>query len=267
MTALLVAMLSIGSGTVQAQSSGSVFDRPANAGPSRAGTGMIEGSVSDTTLRPLNSAEVSIVGVGTRVTTSENGRFRILQVPAGQYLLVVRRIGYAPTSGMIEVSANDTLRLAYMLARSVSVLDTSRIRETRVTTRMLAFEQRRAAGVGQFITQEAIERRGSAAASDFLRNVRGVEVSRVSNDQFSGSIAMSRREGGTFQGDGATGACVMQVLLDGIVLPRNFNLELLPPPKNIAGIEIYSGPATIPPQFGGPDRRCGMIAVWTRDGY
>ena len=58
-----------------------------------------------------------------------------------------------------------------------------------------------------------------------------------------------------------------QVVLDGIILPRNFDLDLLPPPKQIAGIEVYTGAATIPPQFGGPDRRCGVVAVWTRDGY
>src|SRR5687767_1195550 len=81
--AAIAAMLSLGTGSAHAQPTGSVFDRPANAGTARPGSGTIEGSVTDTTLRPLTSAEVSIVGVGTRVTTSDNGRFRILQVPAG----------------------------------------------------------------------------------------------------------------------------------------------------------------------------------------
>ena len=37
--------------------------------------------------------------------------------------------------------------------------------------------------------------------------------------------------------------------------------------QQISGIEVYTGAATVPPQFGGVDRRCGVIAVWTRDGY
>lgn len=227
---------------------------------------VLDGVVTDSLLRPLNSADVTVVGTGARVVTGENGRFRMLQVPPGQYLLIVRRIGYAPTSGMIEVPVRDTLRLSYTLDRSVSTLDTVRVRTTRVTMRMREFDHRRQLGIGQFITQEEIERRGSLATHDFLRYMRGVEVSQVTTDLWAGTQVYSRREGAGFsQGVGAR--CAMQVLLDGIILPQNFNLDLLPPPKQIAGIEVYSGAATVPPQFGGPDRRCGLVAVWTRDGY
>ncbi len=215
---------------------------------------VIDGIVTDTLLRPLVSADISVVGTSARVVTGENGRFRMMQVPPGQYLLVVRRIGFAPTSGIIDVRDNDTLRLTYSLTRSNSVLDTLRVRERRVGIRMLGFEKRRLVGQGQFITQDEIDRRGSR------------EVSRITDQQFAGTIALSRREGGSLTGEGS-GACPMQILLDGIVLPRFFNLDLLPPPKQIAGIEIYSGPATTPPEFSGPDRRCGIIAFWTRDGY
>jgi hypothetical protein len=228
---------------------------------------VIDGIVTDTLLRPLGSADVSVVGIGARVVTSENGRFRMLQVPPGQYLLVVRRIGYAPTSGIIQVPEADTVRLAYTLVRSDRMLDTVRVKERRVTMRMLDFEVRRKQGQGQFITQEEIERRGSLQTSDYMRSMRGVEVSRVTTQAFAGTQVYSRREGGGFDANGQQQYCAMQVVLDGIILPRNFDLDLLPPPKQIAGIEVYTGAATIPPQFGGPDRRCGVVAVWTRDGY
>lgn len=255
----------------QAQQKTSIRDRAARESGKRpsvstAGIGVIDGIVTDTLLRPLGSADVSVVGVGARVITEDGGRFRILQVPAGQYLLVVRRIGFAPTSGIVEVPANDTLRLSYILARTTNLMDTVRVRATRVSMRMMDFDQRRSQGVGQFITQEQIERRGSRETSDFLRTLRGIDVSRITTEAFAGTIALSKREGGSVGGDG-TGACSMQVLLDGIILPRFFNLDLLPPPKQIAGIEVYSGAATVPPQFGGADRRCGMILVWTREGY
>jgi hypothetical protein len=229
--------------------------------------GVIDGVVTDTLLQPLTSADVTIVGMGTRVVTGANGRFRMLQVPPGQYLLVVRRIGYAPTSGIVEVPAADTLRLAYTLERSVYALDTVRTSGRRVTMRMLDFEKRRMQGLGQFITQEEIERRGSIQTSDFLRYMRGVEVSMNTTQAFGGTQVYSRREGGGFDANQQQNYCPMQVLLDGIILPRYFNLDLLPPPKQISGIEVYSGAASIPPQFGGVDRRCGVVAVWTRDGY
>jgi hypothetical protein len=232
-----------------------------------AGIGVIDGVVTDTLLRPLNSADISVVGVGARVVTSESGKFRFLQVPAGQYLLVVRRIGFAPTSGIIEVPADDTLRLSYTLARSVTMLDTVSVNTRRVTMRMLEFEQRRRQAQGQFLTQEEIERKGSLQIADYLRSFRGVEISRVTTEQFAGTQIYSRREGGGYTQDSQLNYCPLQVVLDGIILPRNFNLDLLPSPKQIAGVEVYSGPATVPPQFGGPDRRCGVMAVWTRDGY
>lgn len=232
-----------------------------------AGIGVIDGVVTDTLLRPLNSADISVVGVDARVVTSESGKFRFLQVPAGQYLLVVRRIGFAPTSGIIEVPADDTLRLSYTLGRSITTLDTVAVNSRRVTMRMLDFEVRRRQAQGQFLTQEEIERRNLIQVADYMRSFRGVEVSRVTTEQFAGTQIYSRREGGGYTQDLQLNYCPLQVMLDGIVLPRNFNLDLLPSPKQIAGIEVYSGPATVPPQFGGPDRRCGLMAVWTRDGY
>lgn len=228
---------------------------------------VIDGLVSDTLLRPLGAADVSVVGTGARVVTGANGRFRMLRVPPGQYVLVVRRVGYAPTSGIIEVPSGDTLRLSYTLIPSTRMLDTVRTQARRVTMRMLDFEQRRQQGVGQFITQEEIERRGSMQTSDYLRYMRGVQVSTNTTRAFGGTQVYSRREGGGFDGNQQQQFCPMQVMLDGIILPRYFDLDLLPPPKQIAGIEVYAGAATIPPQFGGVDRRCGVVAVWTRDGY
>lgn len=235
--------------------------RPSN------GLGIIEGVVTDTLLRPLGAADVTVIGTSAKITTGDNGRFRMMQVPAGQYLLVVRRVGYSPTSGIIEVPESDTLRLTYTLARSSLMLDTMRIKERRVSMRMLEFEQRRNQGVGQFVTREEIERRGSLQTHDFLRYMRGVQVSTNTTAAFAGTQVFSRREGGGYDANQQQQYCPMQVLLDGIVLPKGFNLDLLPPPKQIAGIEVYSGAASIPPQFGGPDRRCGVVAVWTRDGY
>lgn len=227
--------------------------------------GVIDGTVTDSLLKPLPVADISVVGMGSHLTTGANGRFRFLKVPPGQYLIVVRRIGYAPTSGIVQVEPTDTLRLSYTLSRSVATMDTVRVRERRVSMRMFDFEARRAQGVGQFLTQEDIERRGSVQIADYLRSMRGVEVSRQTSEAFAGNIAFSRREGGSYSE--GSGACAMQIVLDGIILPRFFNLDLLPSPKQIAGVEVYSGAATVPPQFGGADRRCGLIAVWTRDGY
>jgi hypothetical protein len=61
-------------------------------------------------------------------------------------------------------------------------------------------------------------------------------------------------------------ACFMTVLVDGVAMPAPFNLDLLPSPHDLAGIEVYAGPATIPPQYSGYNRGCGLILIWTKDG-
>jgi hypothetical protein len=35
---------------------------------------------------------------------------------------------------------------------------------------------------------------------------------------------------------------------------------------DIGAIEVYPGGATVPPQFGGRESACGVIAIWTRQG-
>src|SRR5581483_10403469 len=72
---------------------------------------LIDGVVRDSSLVPIAAAEVAIVGTSVHVQTGDNGRFQIRNVPAGQYLIIVKHLGFHPTSGVVEVTAGDTLRL------------------------------------------------------------------------------------------------------------------------------------------------------------
>jgi hypothetical protein len=89
-------------------------------------TGVIEGVVTDEELHPLPDAIVT-VGSSIRVTTSESGRFQILGVPPGQYIVLVRRLGFTPATTIVQLVARDTLRPSFMLERSVSSLDTVKV--------------------------------------------------------------------------------------------------------------------------------------------
>jgi hypothetical protein len=225
--------------------------------------GTIDGFVSDTGLVPLHAAFVSILGTKIRIGTGPNGRFRIVKVPAGQYLVIVKRVGYAPTSSVVDVPASDTLRLAYTLEKSAVSLEPVVVTAQARSARMKEFDARRKLGVGEFMDQAEIERRGSVFATELFRKFPSMNVSPSRSSSLTEYYALSAREGGNPQ----VGACPMQVYLDRIPLPSPFNLDLLPSPKELAGIEVYNGAATIPPQFNGFNRGCGVILVWTRDGY
>jgi len=229
--------------------------------------GVIDGFVSDSALRPIGFADVTILRTDIRIETNASGRFRFVDVPAGQYLMIVRRPGYRPVSAIVGVGTKDTLRLSFTMEPVAQALGAVVVKEERVSLRMLEFEQRRRTGVGFFITQDQIEQRNLPVSADYLRFAPSITLTPSHNATGNPElVAISKREGGSFFGEGA-GACAMAVVIDGVPMPPRFPLELLPTPRELAGIEVYSGPATVPPQFSGLDRRCGMIVVWTRDGY
>jgi hypothetical protein len=60
-------------------------------------------------------------------------------------------------------------------------------------------------------------------------------------------------------------------MVDGVALRKTddqggVNLQDLPHPDEIHGIEVFAGPSTIPLQYGGTGggKWCGLIAIWTR---
>ncbi len=56
----------------------------------------------------------------------------------------------------------------------------------------------------------------------------------------------------------------LRVAIDGQVQPGSTSLDIVAP-EEIEGVEIYSGPATIPSEFAGArDQYCGLIVIWTR---
>ncbi|MEX2584499.1 MAG: carboxypeptidase-like regulatory domain-containing protein, partial [Gemmatimonadota bacterium] len=58
-------------------------------------TGTVTGRVTDAqTAQPLASAQVSIPALGTGALTQQNGRFILINVPAGTHQVTVQRIGY-----------------------------------------------------------------------------------------------------------------------------------------------------------------------------
>ena len=225
--------------------------------------GTIDGIVSDTSLVPIQGAFISILGTPIRIGTGPNGRFRITKLPVGQYLLVVKRVGYHPTSAVVEVPDADTLRLAYTLEKlRPEELETVVVTAKSPSARMVDFEARRKLGVGEFMTADDIAKRNTVFPTELFRTFKSINVSPNTASPITQYYALSAREGG----NPMVGACPMQVYLDQVALPNPFNLDLLPQPKDLGGIEVYAGASTIPPQFNGYDRGCGVILVWTKDG-
>jgi Carboxypeptidase regulatory-like domain len=227
---------------------------PAHAQP-RSASAAVDAVVTDTSLAPLADATAWVFGSNIQVSTGANGRFQIFGIPAGQYTLLVRRLGYAPSSAVIHVAEHDTLRLSFTLERIVTRLDPVTVAAKRASTRMAEFEERRKRGEGQFMTQAEIEKRNEPLTSNLFRTFVSVAVGGTAG------TATNRRAG-------PARGCPFQFFVDDVAVPTPKLDSDLPTPRELAGIEVYANSATIPLQyktFGGGGF-CGVILVWTRVG-
>ena len=213
------------------------------------GYGLIDGLVTDQSLAPLSDATVSILGSSVKVATGHSGRFQVVQLPAGRYVLMIRRLGYYPVSALVEVAAGDTARMSLTLEHVVA-LDTVVVSATKSPGPLDEFESRRRFGFGHFMTQADIERKKTNFVADLLRTILSVNIEEKGPHQF----AVNTRSG-----------CHFQLFLDGIPVPKAADdLNELPPPRDLAGIEIYSGPATIPVPYKRSGAECGVILFWSK---
>jgi hypothetical protein len=217
--------------------------------------GMILGVVTDSSLRPVAGADVSFAGSPIHVATDSLGRFRVTRIPAGQFVLVARSIGYAPAINLVDVEHGDTLRLAITLENSARVLETVVVTERTLSRTLADFEYRRKFGMGRFYTRDDIETKNVATITELIRPSFGLRLQPVSG---GGNVAYSNIKG-----------CPLEVYLDGTPMSRRgsmaFDLNYLPQPDQIVAVEIYARPSDVPPSWllsGGS--QCGAILVWTR---
>jgi hypothetical protein len=220
----------------------------------RSGPGVIDGAITDSSLAPLGDASAWVLGSRIEVLAGANGRFRIERLPAGRYLLLVRRIGFAPVSTAVQVDEGDTARVWFALNRATAALDTVRIVARNEFGRLSEFEMRRKTGDGQFMTQTEIEKLNLQDASDLLRHFMAVQIT-------TAGITVSRRAM-------PAKSCPYQFYIDGVAIPTPNVFVDLPSPKEIAGIEVYRSAGTIPLQYKNTHGAgfCGVVLLWTRSG-
>ena len=242
------------------------------AAQARPAAGTIDALVTDTTLAPLEGAAIAFIGSTVRAVTGDNGRLQIRSVPEGRHHLSIQRLGYRPLFAVVDIAAGDTARLSFALVNANPVLDRITVTASGRSLRMAEFDERRAnATGGQFMTGAEIEKRNSVYLTEIVRTFRGIAVKPETNSNgITDHYAVAGRADaftvGNRLGKPPLNGCPVEVYVDNIRMPTPYNLDNLPPPSTIAGIEYYTGPSTTPPQYGGMDRRCGVMLVWTKDG-
>ena len=196
------------------------------------------------------------------VAVGPQGQYAFRVPRPGAYLLQFVGPGYGPfASGEFTLAPGET-RIVPLPAASLpaAVLDTVVVAGRRVTVRLQRYHERRAAGVGEFITREQIDRLSPVVTTDILQQTAGVNVVRVG----PGLRVASRQDPATCaRTDQPSGPLVF---LDGLFLGNGMGLNLdgLLMARAIEAVEVYSGAGDVPPEFERSGAECGVVGLWTR---
>lgn len=221
------------------------------------GTGGIKGLVRDSLGQPVVGAQVAVAGTSVVVESDDNGEFLLAKAAPGETSLRIRRIGFRPDTVRVKVLAGETAAADITLARLAIELDPLVVVGRRnLSGRMAGFYERMSRGAGgHFLTREAIDRRNPVNMTDLFRMIPGA---RVEGRGFGRTVVRFR---------GARNAPL--VWLDGTPLyAAEFDLDSVDP-RTFEGVEIYSGPASVPAEFQGNrsiSSAGGTIILWTKEG-
>lgn len=197
---------------------------------------------------PIPDVQIVLLGSALEWRTSASGLAVLRNLPTGDQILRVRRIGYEPHSEYVAVSPSDTVPLTLVLKPLAMVLPEVVVnaRESLYERKLSGFLNRRrssAAPASSFITEESLRRWGAVRWSDALSRSPGVQT-------------------GVRSGISLRGCSNFALFLDGILLSDN-NLEWIPL-ETVAAIEVYRGAAQLPAEFNTTKSACGAIVVWTK---
>jgi CarboxypepD_reg-like domain/Carboxypeptidase regulatory-like domain len=217
-------------------------------------TGQVLGQVVDySTGEPLATVEVKIRGADLWTLSDPRGFFRFEDVPPGEHVLEVDRVGYAHLEQLFRVVGRAGHQVEVTLAREAILLDpiTVAVRSRRWYADMAGLQDRLAAGIGYIITRPDLLGRGITRLVDAAYGVPGFMVRRV------GRYAMLGIRGNE---------CTPSVYLDGMRhLPDpEFGLDAVQG-FDLEAVEFYRSPLETPFEFAAAPE-CGTVVAWTRRG-
>lgn len=204
----------------------------------------------------IEGATVEIRGALAR--TDARGAFRLWTGDTDTLTVSVRRLGYTAVEALLTARKGQWDTLVVEMERTPQPLSGVRVTEER-TRRALGlrnFEERRAKGLGVFITRAEIAARNTSRLSDVLQARRGINLVRLGPGRYGVRFV-------TYTG--SRGArCAPDVWLDGM-RARGMEIDDLLA-NTVEAMELYDSYATVPFEFspGASSIPCGTIVIWTR---
>jgi hypothetical protein len=229
----------------------------------------IRGVVRAADGKGISSAQVSDHATGLKVSADSSGAFVLPDVPLGDRIIDVRRIGFGAQQFPITLVAGKNRNVALILPPIAQALPDVNVSDRFAkparyasTRKYDEFYTRRAQGMGTFLTREDIDRQFKTNTPELLQGVPGLKVKRIGNEWRIQSLQCQ-------MGLPSMGAELsdpqkwIRVFIDGMDVGDASELATVNPAE-IEAMEIYKGPAELPVEARG--KGCAAVFIWTRDG-
>jgi hypothetical protein len=199
----------------------------------------------------IGGAVIELRGDPVRTISDDSGRFERAGLAAGLHVVDIRAVGYAAGTWQIVLTSAQILSAVLELEHLVHELpEVVVLGEPGGVRRSLAeFHRRRQRGVGLFITEEEIARRGATTLGELVRTLAGVEVTCGGGTCTVRMVRSPRR-------------CTPEYFLDGF--PASFSTGPNYPLTGVVAVEIYRSASETPIEFQRTNLMCGVIAVWSK---
>lgn len=228
----------------------------------------LTGKVTSDIERPLEDAEVRVAGVERSARSSPSGVYTVDSLPAGQYLVQVRRLGFAPVYFSATLKPGEKREIDVELKQLPQKLAAVKVRERsgwgpRDEGRLAEFQrrQRSTAVSARFLTRDDLisRHRGEGTLFTALRT----EWPFTGCNAIIGSRPLSGIEA-LRAGTGVARTCRLAVSVDGAP-PMTAELAVDYPLRLVEAIEIYRGGIGIPIEFEGTTARNAdvIVVIWT----
>ena len=222
-------------------------------------TGAVAGRITGRTSgQPLEGVDIAVLVGGratTRVTTGQDGRFRIAGMSAGTYVVEVRRVGYQfGRVSNVVVQPGGTATVDLQLAESVILLDAIVVTVGRQPEKQLD------APASVHVIQEVeVRERPALTVVDQLRDLPGVDVSQ-------GGLVQSNVVGRGFNNifSGATLMLVDNRFASVPSLRVNIPAFFPSTSEDIEQMEFVLGPGAA---LYGPNSAKGVLAITTKSPF
>jgi hypothetical protein len=250
--------------------------------------GIIAGKATDARGAAMSDVEIEILDAHRSVRTGSNGLFRIDSLEAGNHLISARHIGFSPLVSPIAIDSVEITYADIVLQPAANVLASVIVKADLLMRGVPRgfLERMHSGGQGTYITAADIQRQNPLRVSDVLRGVPGVKVS-GNGEVFTSRGAVTILSNGCANGlpvyldnvqvGGGTGGSP-----DGFIGDLNAgrvsrgapqlagstaaarSIADIVPPERVVAIEVYSGPASVPPTLPAANSSCGAVFIWTR---